>query len=154
MSKCLTKRTFQFTHSKTKSQWKETELKSFLAQSTLPIWERKNCTKWRKSRQSAELKWSQKAGISGTWRSGRKRGITVVGIATRKKIGGRKMEEIKPCPFCGSEAHTEEFEGYWSVVCDETFLHTIPHFYLMESEAIDEWNQRAEPKTKRTEWGY
>lgn len=86
--------------------------------------------------------------MCGAQADGLRRGLTGVGGVCRKRIGGKIIETIihlKPCPFCGGEAHTKEFEGYWGVVCDNSYLHTIPHFYLMESEAIDEWNQRANP---------
>ena len=65
---------------------------------------------------------------------------------------------LKPCPFCGGEAHLEhpphEFLGYdkgWSVNCpncslffgyDSQYGGQFPHL----EDAADAWNKRAEPK--------
>ena len=56
-------------------------------------------------------------------------------------------DELKPCPFCGSDAvHTER--SYFRDVliycenCDAYF--TVDSFYADENDVIKAWNRRAE----------
>lgn len=65
-----------------------------------------------------------------------------------KKLYGRmKMKELKPCPFCGSEADTAYNTRFnWQVFCtnDECFMNTITMYGKgTEEEAIEAWNRRA-----------
>ena len=87
--------------------------------------------------------------------------------AARVNAEGKKMDELKPCPFCGKDAacrekahgHTGrgEFTTQYFVGCDECnvgFTHES-RFRLKGSEVIfsvdgykkakESWNRRAEP---------
>ena len=57
--------------------------------------------------------------------------------------------KLKPCPFCGGEAHTaiEDCYGYygddWLVFCDECSLQFgFTKQFETEEEAIEAWNKR------------
>lgn len=55
------------------------------------------------------------------------------------------MDELKPCPFCGDEAHmSASSDGYgvtcWNRRCIDMQLEQIP----TEAEAIEAWNTRTE----------
>lgn len=58
------------------------------------------------------------------------------------------MEQMKPCPFCGSPASTECNPGFgpsgapWAVGCDEDGCAEFAWF-ASEAEAIAAWNRRA-----------
>ena len=63
------------------------------------------------------------------------------------------MDKLKPCPFCGGEAHT--FHNYlWHVKCDGTGgnYYCVMGFgaFVTEAEAIAAWNRRAETVEQRT----
>lgn len=68
-----------------------------------------------------------------------------------KERRGRKMSEIKlkPCPFCGGEAHIDCFPGldrpYFPVCNNEMCIacDTILTF-LTEKDAAEAWNRRAD----------
>ena len=54
-------------------------------------------------------------------------------------------DELKPCPFCGGEAHiSASSDGYgvecWNRRCIDMQMDELP----TEAEAIDAWNTRAE----------
>lgn len=49
------------------------------------------------------------------------------------------MAELKPCPFCGGEAHIQK-SGNW-IRCAECGAET--DYYDIEEEAIAAWNRRA-----------
>ena len=54
---------------------------------------------------------------------------------------GLNMEELKPCPFCGSElTQMTSYLGEWWVVCCECFCSTAME--TTEKEAIKAWNKR------------
>lgn len=65
------------------------------------------------------------------------------------------MDELKPCPFCGGEAHTYAYRfrdqgkerKLWVCQCKNCRLNypPIPVHCEHESEAIEAWNRRAEP---------
>jgi Lar family restriction alleviation protein len=55
-------------------------------------------------------------------------------------------EELKPCPFCGSEDVTLEnlfCIDDWYVSCNKCDIQQIAKY--KKDEAILRWNQRAEP---------
>ena len=66
------------------------------------------------------------------------------------RSGGSRMEELKPCPFCGGEAdiHITD-DGYYVVGCStlgcycNAYESDIPEFPI-EEYAIQAWNRRAE----------
>lgn len=62
------------------------------------------------------------------------------------------MTEIKPCPFCGSEATFRYKEGLdtWIVECSNTSCpasYMIGMDYDTQEEAVEVWNRRAENAT-------
>jgi len=60
-------------------------------------------------------------------------------------------EELKPCPFCGSDnVHTQLFDvkgtRFWYVACESCEIALDPLFWdgnKTEQDAIDKWNRRA-----------
>lgn len=51
-------------------------------------------------------------------------------------------EELKPCPFCGSEKlHTGCVINNWCVICDDCDCRT--NWFSEKSNAIAAWNRRA-----------
>lgn len=60
------------------------------------------------------------------------------------------MPELKPCPFCGGEAHIEKNAGMTAVRdhviycegCDSYFL--LDDVNATEEDIIEAWNRRAE----------
>ena len=54
------------------------------------------------------------------------------------------MTELRPCPFCGGEAHLQPFMGYWTVGCTDCFGAVVGKIETKE-EAIKEWNKRPSP---------
>ena len=66
-------------------------------------------------------------------------------------------EELKPCPFCGSEAKvlTMEYGGcnYYGVFCIDDMDSKFQHGHCIDNfsskqEAIDAWNSRADARTR------
>lgn len=59
-------------------------------------------------------------------------------------------EELKPCPFCGGEAHFMKVKhviGIWYAVCcddEECLGHEQSRLYTLRRLAADAWNRRAE----------
>ena len=59
-------------------------------------------------------------------------------------------EELKPCPFCGGEAHfikVKHVVGVWYTVCcddAECFGHEQSRLYTLRRLAAEAWNRRAE----------
>lgn len=61
------------------------------------------------------------------------------------------IEELKPCPFCGGEAHlrpeikysTGEETGEWTVLCPPCDLFPDQSWSKPRAEAIAAWNTRA-----------
>ena len=58
-------------------------------------------------------------------------------------------EELKPCPFCGSEAKIEGYsplEGYYlyNVGCNQCEFSPFTMDYSKKQEAITAWNTRKE----------
>lgn len=60
------------------------------------------------------------------------------------------MENLKPCPFCGSKAFVAEIIGIntlYAVFCpaDEDYcIKPSTKYYKTREEAINAWNRRAE----------
>ena len=50
------------------------------------------------------------------------------------------MEELKPCPFCGGEAHIHRHERF-GIECDECGM-GLGWIKETEQEAIEAWNRR------------
>lgn len=60
--------------------------------------------------------------------------------------------ELKPCPFCGGEAHTKfwDEENGWSIGCHNLDCYAVIdefHWYESKDAAIAAWNTRA-PKAE------
>lgn len=67
-------------------------------------------------------------------------------------------DKLKPCPFCGGEAHARQMmiwddrgihtddDGKWTVECEHwgCMAECGCSFYTIEAEAIEAWNTRAE----------
>lgn len=59
-------------------------------------------------------------------------------------------DELKPCPFCGGEAHfikVEHAVGVWYTVCcddAECFGHEQSRLYTLRRLAAEAWNRRAD----------
>jgi hypothetical protein len=55
-------------------------------------------------------------------------------------------DDLKPCPFCGGDASTEEQTDGWGAGCRDDFCHGYicdgPH-YVNAGFAIAAWNRRA-----------
>ena len=49
-------------------------------------------------------------------------------------------EELKPCPFCGGEAHTFGHTKSWGVLCTKCYISTLR--YETEAAAMAVWNKR------------
>lgn len=56
------------------------------------------------------------------------------------------MEELKPCPFCGSEAHIQTFHFRYRVGCGTTgcIAGRFNRAFDTPEEAAAAWNRRAE----------
>ena len=52
------------------------------------------------------------------------------------------MEDLKPCPFCGSEAKLVNKNEFWIVDCAECFASS--RWCDSKKEAIDAWNRRTD----------
>ena len=56
------------------------------------------------------------------------------------------MDELKPCPFCGSKAeiyqHGDDYDSPWAVECVACFATLWPR--KNKEDAIKEWNRRAD----------
>jgi len=59
-------------------------------------------------------------------------------------------EELKPCPFCGSENTEFDFEK-WVVVCNQCLAKGPYTHYEPREEAAQLWNSRAEDKSGSSE---
>lgn len=55
------------------------------------------------------------------------------------------MADLKPCPFCGGEAETENhhnrYTDWWEVKCTDCNA-SLNERYEYEFEAVDAWNTR------------
>ena len=60
--------------------------------------------------------------------------------------GVNKMEELKPCPFCGGNVEIvtadpwSEEEDTFRIICQKCDIVAV--FYLPKQEAIKAWNRR------------
>lgn len=55
-----------------------------------------------------------------------------------------ESNELKPCPFCGGEAHTYR-NNFWWVACERANHGCVTMgAFLSEEEAVAAWNGRAE----------
>jgi hypothetical protein len=78
----------------------------------------------------------------------------------RAEIAKKAAENLKPCPFCGSDALSVEFDGYISIACGNCGGDWSPCFPGAEieseksfAEAVRLWNDRPEPVMRRWEAG-
>jgi|GEM_PF-3133935 len=64
-----------------------------------------------------------------------------------------KVIELKPCPFCGSEAYVgiETTSIYWSVGCSKCHCH-FERTFTTKMQAIKFWNRRWEDKKNQWRW--
>ena len=67
----------------------------------------------------------------------------------------KKMEKLKPCPFCGRTAKLNVIENYgpndYFVSCTSFYCVEQRHCYRSKRSAIEAWNRRANngvPQTK------
>lgn len=52
-----------------------------------------------------------------------------------------KEIELKPCPFCGGEAHVyQDYTGHYTVQCDKCGIGTLS--YNNKKTAKRQWNRR------------
>ena len=52
------------------------------------------------------------------------------------------MAELKPCPFCGGEAHTYK-NNLWHVACERAHNGCVTmSAFITEAEAVEAWNTR------------
>ncbi|MBO5781047.1 MAG: Lar family restriction alleviation protein [Opitutales bacterium] len=49
-------------------------------------------------------------------------------------------EDLKPCPFCGGEAHIFGHTKSWGILCTKCYVSTLR--YETEAAAIAAWNRR------------
>ena len=65
------------------------------------------------------------------------------------------MSELKPCPFCGSEAELTIVPGYfksglsssgWHVRCLNCYCSQPP--YMSDHDAVEAWNRRVSDGSK------
>lgn len=63
-------------------------------------------------------------------------------------VGGMRMTELKPCPFCGGEAEVKEGWAYGNHVsriqCKKCAISTQPVPFRSRGVATRAWNRRAE----------
>lgn len=64
---------------------------------------------------------------------------------TRELVDGMS-EKLKPCPFCGGEAHIERGAVLWAVVCG-CASHVFYGCEQSKERTAMAWNTRAEPIT-------
>lgn len=61
------------------------------------------------------------------------------------------MTELKPCPFCGGQAHAfKTSDGEVIIYCENSFCASIKFYSGGYELAKKRWNTRAERKTKPT----
>ena len=59
---------------------------------------------------------------------------------------GRRMAELKPCPFCDGKASLKVIsDEFHQVSCDNPLCKVLPQTwsYDTDEEAIEAWNRRA-----------
>lgn len=58
------------------------------------------------------------------------------------------MAKLKPCPFCGGEAHFDKAYSYFRdivIYCEECdMVFTLDDCTTTQKEILDAWNRRAE----------
>lgn len=60
------------------------------------------------------------------------------------------MEDLKPCPFCGSKGRvtrTKDLSGYWYGECSKCYARQLAYSKDRE-EAVALWNTRAQLNTE------
>jgi hypothetical protein len=65
------------------------------------------------------------------------------------------MTELKPCPFCGGEAHVAKTLRGWKVECQgrmgSCYMNARTHYQPHKFLAVTAWNTRTEVDTLRAE---
>lgn len=77
-------------------------------------------------------------------------------VAGRYKRGEKleveemKIDELKPCPFCGGRASARRFDGkffdVYKVYCmnEDCYIEPATRPYYSKKEAIEAWNRRVD----------
>ena len=71
-----------------------------------------------------------------------------------------ELPPLKPCPFCGGNASYEEFEGSWSVGCEDVDSNGIKVVcigfqslttFARKIDAATAWNRRPDNEKDKTD---
>ena len=52
------------------------------------------------------------------------------------------MNEIKPCPFCGSKAYTNHSSKGWAIECSGEECGACQEYFKQKDDVIKAWNSR------------
>lgn len=57
------------------------------------------------------------------------------------------MSELKPCPFCGGEAHIVQWSNKYDAVCQNRECDVFLDCYASYEQAVNAWNTRTPDTT-------